>query len=168
MPPIDPELDSPPSYVYIHTMTQKPTAAQLREMSGCLCFSLRRAARAISHVYDAALRPYGLRGSQLPVLVAASMREAVLMAPLAEALGMDRTTLLRNLRPLVRKKLLEVGPAAHSRRTEIRATAAGRALVARVHGPWRRAQAQARRSLKDPEWARRLQALVDVVQSGHR
>ena len=68
-------------------------------MSGCVCFRLRRTARAVTQFYDRALRPYGLRVTQLPILVAASMAEAVELSPLSEKLGMDRTTLLRNVRP---------------------------------------------------------------------
>ena len=156
------------SCVHIHIMKSDATAARLQEMSGCLCFNLRRAARAVTHLYDAALRPFGLRGNQLSILVAASMRDAVHMAPLAEALAMDRTTLLRNLRPLVRKKLLEVGRASGGRRTEIKATAAGRALVARVYEPWRRAQAQARESLGNPTWVRRLGPLAEALRTAQK
>lgn len=144
------------------------TAVQVCEMSGCLCFNLRRAARALTQHYDAALRPYDLRATQLPILVAASARDVVLMAPLAEALGMDRTTLLRNLRPLARRKLIDITRASDSRRTEIRSTAAGRALLARVYGPWRRAQAHALKFLKDPNWAGTLGPLAEGVRPARR
>jgi DNA-binding MarR family transcriptional regulator len=72
---------------------------------------------------------------------------------------MDRTTLLRNVRPLVRRRLLSVGPAAGSRRTEIRVTAAGRALVIRIYPEWKRAQGRALQSLEGFEWSKGLEAI---------
>ena len=140
------------------------TSEQVREMTGCLCFSLRRTTRAVTQFYDAALKPYGLRATQVPILVAANMPDALHMAPLAERLGMDRTTLLRNLRPLVRRKLMEINRATDSRRTEIRATRAGRALLAEVYRPWRRAQTRAQKILADPAWAGGLEILAAAVR----
>jgi DNA-binding MarR family transcriptional regulator len=75
---------------------------------------------------------------------------------------MDRTTLLRNVRPLVRRRLVEVQPAADSRRTEFRATAAGRALVARAYPEWKRVQARALKRLRDVDLVGSLAALQAV------
>jgi DNA-binding MarR family transcriptional regulator len=149
-------------------MATNPTSSQLREMTGCLCFDLRRAARAVTQFYDAALKPYGLRATQMPILVAASLRGVVQMAPLSEILGMDRTTLLRNLRPLARRNLVVVSPGTDSRRREIRATEAGRALLARIYPPWRRAQSRTREILRDPALSGMLRELAESVRSGPR
>lgn len=143
----------------------EPTAAQLQEMTGCVCFRLRRAARAVTQLYDRALRPLGLRVTQLSVLVGASSREAVELAPLSTALGMDRTTLLRNVRPLVRKKLLTVTTASGTRRTEIRVTPAGRKLLARIYPVWKRTQEGVLRDL-DPHWSRPLMTLSNLGKAG--
>lgn len=145
-------------------MSKKPTAAQLREMSGCVCFALRRASRAVSQRSDALLRPYGLRATQVSILVAATRLEAVAMGPLAQRLGMDRTTLLRNLRPLVRRKLIEAHREAGSRRTEIRATPAGKAVVARVYPVWRRSQDRLLQLLPDRDLPRTLETLTAAVR----
>ncbi len=146
----------------------EPSPADLREMSGCVCFGLRRATRAVTQFYDSALKPHRLRATQLPILVAASRQESAPLAPLAQELGMDRTTLLRNVRPLVRRRLVNVAPAADSRRTEIRATAAGRALLARVYPDWRRAQRQALQSLEGSDWSRSLDTLSRMARSAAR
>lgn len=145
-----------------------PSPAHLQEMTGCVCFALRRTTRAVTQFYDAALRPHRLRATQFPILVAASLLGPVPLAPLAETLGMDRTTLLRNVRPLVRRRLLDVAPAADSRRTEIRATAAGRALLARVYPEWKRAQARALQSLEGLDWSRSLERLSQVARPAAR
>jgi len=142
----------------------EPTAAHLQEMSGCVCFRLRRAARAVTQLYDRALRPHGLRVTQLSVLVGASSRETVELAPLSTALGMDRTTLLRNVRPLVRKKLLTVTTASGTRRTEIRVTPAGRKLLARIYPVWKRTQEGVLTHM-DPQWSRTLNNLGKAGRS---
>lgn len=151
--------------VYIHTVRGGVAPEVVEEMTGCVCLSLRKAARAVTQFYDRALRSHRLRVTQLSILVGASRFGVVPLAKLAQVLGMDRTTLLRNVRPLVRRRLLEVSPAADSRRTEIRATAAGRALLGRVYPEWKRAQGQALKSLQGSDWSRRLEALGQGLRS---
>lgn len=135
------------------------------EMTDCVCFAVRKAARAVTQFYDRALKTHGLRVTQLPILSAASRLGVVPLAKLAQELGMDRTTLLRNVRPLVRRRLVEVSPAADSRRTEVRATASGRALLARVYPDWKRAQDRALKSLQGSDWLRSLGALEEGLRS---
>lgn len=134
------------------------SSRHLREMAGCVCFALRRTTRAVTQLYDAALRPHGLRVTQLPILVAASRTEPVPLAPLAESLGMDRTTLLRNVRPLVRRKLIDF-VTTESGRTEIRTTPAGRALLARLYPAWKKVQTRVLGSVEDLDWPQTLKAL---------
>lgn len=134
-------------------------------MAGCVGFTLRKAARVVTQYYDRALKAHRLRVTQLPILVAASQHGAIPLGKLAPALGMDRTTLLRNVRPLVRRRLVEVSPEADSRRTEIRATAEGRALLARVYPDWKKAQDRALNSLRGSDWSRSLESLAGVVRS---
>jgi len=141
------------------------TPAAVKEMSGCVCFALRKTARAVTQFYDRALKEHRLRVTQLPVLVAVSHWGSVPLAKLAPVLGMDRTTLLRNVRPLARRRLVEVSPAPDSRWTEIRATTAGRALLALVYPDWKRAQARALKSLRGSDWSRSLEALGTAVRS---
>jgi DNA-binding MarR family transcriptional regulator len=143
-------------------MAERLTPAAIVEMDGCVCLALRRAARTLTRFYDRALRPHGLRATQFPILAAACKQQPVPLAELAEALGMDRTTLLRNVQPLVRRRLVEVEPAADSRRTEIHATATGRALLARAYPEWKRVQARALKSLREVDFVRGLAALQAV------
>ena len=133
-------------------------------MSGCVCFTLRKATRAATQFYDHALRRHRLRVTQLPILVAAGLHGAVPLAELAEALGMDRTTLLRNVRPLVRRRLLDVS-AADSNRTEVRATPAGRSLLSRAYPDWKRAQDRALKILKGKGGLGSVQGLGEELRS---
>jgi DNA-binding MarR family transcriptional regulator len=72
----------------------------------CAANQLRKAARAITHRYDAALAPSGLRVTQLPILVALRLKGSAAITPLADVLGLDRTTLTRNLRLLEARGLV--------------------------------------------------------------
>src|ERR1700692_4205653 len=63
----------------------------------CLCASFRRASRALTQHYDAALRPIGLRGTQFTLLQALSLAGEVSQGTLGEILAIDSTTLTRTL-----------------------------------------------------------------------
>ncbi|MGH9381769.1 MAG: MarR family winged helix-turn-helix transcriptional regulator [Thermoanaerobaculia bacterium] len=145
-------------------MSGSPTEKQLRDLEGCVCLALRRAMRAVTQAYDTALRPLGVRVTQLPILTAVASHGRVPLAPLAEELGMDRTTLIRNVRPLERDGLVEQGVEEGSRRTELRATAKGRAILARAYPVWRRVQERASSRLPDPDWRAKLHDLEIAMQ----
>ena len=77
----------------------------------CLCFRARRVSRAITRMYDEALRPLGIQATQLTLLNAVAMagEGGAAMGRLAAILAMDGTTLSRNLRPLEKAGLLRIG-----------------------------------------------------------
>src|SRR5258708_11800438 len=79
----------------------------LTSVENCTCFNLRRVTRVITQSFDAELRKYGIRITQTPILSALNATCGWSMAELRDWLGMERTTLVRNLRPLHRKSLLE-------------------------------------------------------------
>jgi DNA-binding MarR family transcriptional regulator len=107
----------------------------------CACFHLRRATRAVTQLYDEALRPAGIRATQLALLAALRQRSPMNIVELAETLGLDRTTLTRNLGPLERDALLTIEPGADRRTREVSITELGRERL-RVAVPlWREAQA---------------------------
>src|SRR5574342_184127 len=118
------------------TPRQIPTGAELEDFQDCLCLALRRTTRVVTQRYDAALRPYGLRATQLPILTAVASGEPIPLARLADFLGMERTTLLRNVRPLVRQGLLAIRREKGGRRDELTATAKGQALLVRLYPAW--------------------------------
>lgn len=77
----------------------------LQEAMGCTCLRIRRAARQFTQIFDHALEPAGLTVMQfglLANLLGASFRrpEGLSIGAIAERLGMDPTTLNRNLKPL--------------------------------------------------------------------
>ncbi|MFO1183417.1 MAG: MarR family winged helix-turn-helix transcriptional regulator [Bauldia sp.] len=93
----------------------------------------------VTQQFDQALRPFGLRATQLPLLTAAA-GGPVPLAQLAAALGMERTTMLRNVRPLVRQGLVDIRREEGGRRDELHPTAAGQALLVEAYPAWQRVQ----------------------------
>ena len=135
----------------------------------CICFNVRKSARAITQVYDDALRPTGLRATQFTLLVATRRLGAVTVNCLAETLVMDRTTLTRNLRPLEKEGLVQVLPGGDRREREITLTAAGQATLRKALPVWRQVQAQVRHRLGPGRVSRLLKDLarsVEVSQAG--
>ncbi len=88
-------------------------------LSLCHCAVLRKASRRISHTYDTALAPSGLKTTQFSLLAAISQTEdaPLTMKELAEAMVMDRSTLGHNLRPLERDGFVEY-PSGEDRRPQ--------------------------------------------------
>jgi DNA-binding MarR family transcriptional regulator len=89
--------------------------AVAEQTAQCALANLRRAARAVTRLYDEALAPSGLRSTQFTLLATVAAAETMSMSELADALGMDRTTLARNLGPLERDHLIRVETGADQR-----------------------------------------------------
>ncbi len=105
--------------------------------------SLRKAARRLSLLYDATISPCGLKMTQGAILMTVGRTDAPTMGELATALVLDRSALTENLKPLVRKGLLEVRVCAKDKRIRrVALTAAGAAKVTECLPLWRLAQAR--------------------------
>jgi DNA-binding MarR family transcriptional regulator len=121
--------------------TKNLDAAKLREVArACACANLRRAARAVTQLFDEALAPSGLRTTQFTLLVTNRLMGESIINELAERMAMDRTTLSRNLKPLVRSGLLEVRPGEDGRTRLVRLTPAGEQALEEAYPLWQQAQ----------------------------
>jgi len=125
----------------------------------CTAHNLRKTTRAITSMYDEAMRPSGLRISQFGVLVALALAEEATVSKLARMLGLDRTTMTRNLGPLERQGLVASTTGDDARNRVLRLTEKGRAMLERGLPMWERAQARVVRGLGDARWKGLLQAL---------
>ena len=74
----------------------------------CLCLHVQRAARTLARRFDEVLRPFELTNGQFSLLMSLNRPEPPPMGPVANLLGMDRTTLTAALKPLERRGLLMV------------------------------------------------------------
>jgi len=109
----------------------------------CNCQALRQAARRVTQLYDTALAPIGLRTTQYAILSALRGPAPWSIQELAVRMGVDRTTLGRTIRPLVRDGLMTVVPDPSDRRSRALAiTPSGQALLDSAVPHWRAVQAQ--------------------------
>jgi len=133
----------------------------------CACFNLRKAARAVTQMYETALAPSGVHATQFSVLVALAVADGAPLSRVAEALVMDRTTLTRNLRPLERRGWVRSEAGADRRERNLGLTRSGRAALERALPLWQQAQADLQERLGDARWARLpadLQTLIANAQ----
>src|SRR5512135_1240601 len=99
----------------------------------CLCLHVQRAARALARRFDEAFRPLGLTNGQFSLLMALNRPKPPSIAPLAEFLAMDRTTLTAALKPLERRGLIAISVDPDDRRGRLlRLTGKGRGLLAKA------------------------------------
>jgi DNA-binding MarR family transcriptional regulator len=107
----------------------------------CACGNLRRASRAITQRYDAALAPSGLTTPQFGLLAHLARTGPITSGNLAQRMGMDRTTLTRDLTPLAREGYVTIGAGEDRRTRVVELTAVGKAALARALPLWQAAQA---------------------------
>lgn len=122
-------------------------------VENCACHKVRMAARAVTRAYDDALRSAGLRATQFAVLAAVGIDGAMSITALARLMGMDRSTLTRNLRPLERAGLIAVGLEGWRRSRTLEITRKGRSQLRTALPLWERAQQALRAKLGDADWA---------------
>jgi len=138
-----------------------------RMIETCACHRIRMAARAVTRQYDEALRPSGLRATQVSVLAAVALEGALSIAALARVVGMDRSTLTRNLTPLEKEGLLAVGGEGWRRSRTLAITAKGRARLKRALPLWEKAQRALKREM-GRRWDGVQRSLDHVIRSAPR
>jgi DNA-binding MarR family transcriptional regulator len=108
---------------------------------------VRSAARRVTQIYSRHLAPTGLRISQFSLLAHVLSRGPVSITELSDLLATDRTTLTRNLRPLLASGVIERAAAGDKRRHELVATPAGRSLFKRALPLWAQAEQDVRTAM---------------------
>src|SRR5271170_1525104 len=118
----------------------------------CLCGTLRRTSRALTQLYEDALRPLGLRATQLTILQALSLAGEVSQGQLGEILAMDSTSLTRTLSIMRRQGWVAERRGKDKRERRIRLAPTGEALLVRALPVWEKVQSSLRHRLGDQAW----------------
>jgi DNA-binding MarR family transcriptional regulator len=127
----------------------------------CNCLAIRQASRHVTQFYDQLLAPSGLRTTQYAILSRLQRSGPMPINALAAALVMDRTTLGRNILPLERDGLIEIGASpADRRRREVRLTPDGAARLRAARRGW----AVAQQRFDEVFGAARAAALRDLLR----
>ena len=120
--------------------TKTARAPTFPQPQGCTHFKLRQLQRSVARLYDTQLALTGLKTTQYSLLSHLVTLGPVAPSTLAARMGLDASTLTRNLRPLIEQGWCEQGPGADARSRSITLTAAGRLKHAQAKAHWKRAQ----------------------------
>jgi len=144
-------LDKSNEVVHIHNMISKKL--DLSAVENCVCFNLRWVTRAVTQFYDAEMRRHGIRPTQGSILASLNSRDSWNMAELSDWLGMERTTLVRNLRPLQRDGFVQAAGGGRGNRVELKITTKGRKQVEKLTPAWKSAQSAVVKTLGEKRWS---------------
>lgn len=136
------------------------SSPDLIETADCLCLASRQAARTITRAFDRRLRVHGLRATQFTLLASLALKGEQSVNTLAAFIGVDRTTLSRNMALAEARGLIASRRADGDARTRLaQITPAGRALLTAALADWREVQASLTEAIGG-EAADRLRALA--------
>lgn len=132
----------------------------------CLAACVRRIHRSLIGFYDRRLRPLGLTVAQLDVLESIAARPAPIRhVDLAAAMGMDPSTVSRNLALLAKAGLVSSRPGDARREVQVELTGPGHELVAEARPVWAEAQQTVKREL-GPAGVSAIHLLYTTITDG--
>jgi DNA-binding MarR family transcriptional regulator len=114
----------------------------------CYCTQFRRSANALTHIYDNALRPAGLKITQHSLLRALARLEAATYNEIAAEVDLDKTTISRNLKVLIEAGWVEASSDDDARYKVAKLSALGIKKLRDAEPYWRDAQQQVEREMK--------------------
>jgi len=124
---------------------------------------VRKAARAITKLYEEVLRPSGLRATQFSLLMATRVMGPVTVVKLAQVMVMDRTTLTRNLQILETRGLITIRPGEDRREREVTLTAVGMEVLTKAVPLWEEAQERVKKELGEERLQNLLGDLSEMI-----
>jgi DNA-binding MarR family transcriptional regulator len=136
-----------------------PDAGGLRP-TPCTCHMIKRTARRLTQYYNEALKPVGLTLAQYSVLAQTDYAASLTVTELAALTDVDRTTLTRNLRPMVEAGWITIGDGSDKRSRAVRLTGRGQTLFRQAHPLWQGAERGFRASL-GAEKSQNLRQMLD-------
>jgi DNA-binding MarR family transcriptional regulator len=113
------------------------------ECQQCLCLAARTEAQRLTRLFDERLRPFELTINQFTMLATLAIAGAQPVTRLAGRLGIDRTTMTRNLALAEKRGLVKTRPGTDSRERLVEITAAGRNQAEAAFPAWQAAQREA-------------------------
>jgi DNA-binding MarR family transcriptional regulator len=128
-----------------------------------MCGSFRRTSRALTQLYEQALRPLGLRATQLTILQVLSRTGEVSQGQLGEMLAMDSTSLTRTLAIMGRQGWVTARRGKDRRERRLRLAKSGEMQLQRALPVWEKVQSRMRRQLGEQGWNSLLQLTYQVT-----
>jgi len=131
----------------------------MNAMENCVCFNLRWVSRAFSQFFVGELSQHGLLPTQTPILGLLAAKPEASMAEVSDWLAMDRTTLVRNLRPLERDGLIKATGKGRGNKVSLSLTPKGRKTLEKFLPDWQVAQQKVIKTLGKERWTEILRDL---------
>ncbi len=128
-----------------------------------MCGSFRRTSRALTQLYENALRPRGLRATQFTILQALSLAGEVTQSQLGKILAMDSTTLTRTLQIMDREGWIAERRGEDRRERRLRLAKAGETQFNRALPAWEKVQSRLRHQLGEQAWKNLLDTTHQVT-----
>jgi DNA-binding MarR family transcriptional regulator len=131
----------------------------------CACANLRRAARAVTRIYNRELRTSGLELTQFTLLMALNLTGETTQGHLGEVLALDTTSLTRMLRLLTKRGWIGVKAGDDRRQRILRLTPSGHQKLQQSQPHWERAQRRLQRGLGEHSWIQLGGLLAEVTRA---
>ena len=126
-------------------VSNAPDIATIAEETshGCLATRVRQLSRIVTRVYDDAMRPLGITGSQFTLLTQLGQQDGITAVEIGYSLDIEKSTLSRNLKRLLTLELIEMDPPAGRRGRGLHLTPKGQAMIKDAYPVWNEAQRRA-------------------------
>jgi DNA-binding MarR family transcriptional regulator len=145
--------------IYIHHVMGRSPLPKLP----CMCSSIRRTSRALTQLYENALRPLGLRATQFTILQALWLAGEVTQGQLGEILAIDSTTLSRTLQVMDKAGWIAERRGEDRRERRLRLAKAGETQFKRALPAWEKVQSGLRSQMGEQAWNNLLNATNQVT-----
>jgi len=129
----------------------------------CACANLRRAARAVTKLYNSELKSTGLEQTQFTLLMALNMTGETTQGKLGRLLALDSTSLTRMLRLMIEHGWIGERTGEDRRQRWLRLTRAGKAKLEQAWPKWERAQANLKKKIGEQGWREMGEVLIQVA-----
>jgi DNA-binding MarR family transcriptional regulator len=129
----------------IMTQTHVPASADIAKIAEstsvmCVATRVRQLSRIITRVYDDAMRPLGITGSQFTLLTQLAQQDGITAVEIGYTLDIEKSTLSRNLKRLLALGLIVMDPPAGRRGRGLHLTPKGQAVIKDAYPVWHSAQ----------------------------
>ncbi len=115
--------------------------------SPCYCLMLRRAASSVTDMYDKALAEYGITLNQFSIIINLNNMSMATTTELAQQIGLERSTLVRNLKAIMAMGYIENVSGEKERNNHLKVTSSGRHLLKLTIPVWQSVQDKISESL---------------------
>ena len=130
----------------------------------CTVMRLRRATRKATRLYDRHFADLGIGIAQYGIMQTIAQAKRTSISDIADALDMERTTLTRNLKPLIASGLVAVGEGNDKRTRSVIVTDKGKKLLKQARSVWQKAQKEVRTEMGEAELRKLHRLLADMLE----